>query len=226
MLDLNLASLLFMVGFIGSGHCLAMCGGLSAALGMNTGGSKARRLWLLLLTQLGRIVSYGVIGAVFGGSLALVQELLQVKELLMSVRILANLMLIGMGLYIAGWWFGLKRLERLALPIWRKIQPIQTQFIPMTRSYDAIVVGLCWGWLPCGLVYSALVTSVSSNSYSSAAVSMMAFGLGTLPAVWLIGSASSRLQQLINYPPIRVLMALVLISYGIKQLIQIMNMIF
>lgn len=215
-----------MVGLMGSGHCLAMCGGLAAALGLGVRGSQSQKLSLLLVAQFGRIASYGLIGSLFGGSLALMQGLFDIKLFLLTLRLLANLMLIAMGLYIAGWWFGLKRIESLALPLWRKLQPIQKRFLPMHSARDAFMVGVFWGWLPCGLVYSALVTSVSSGAHLFSGLAMASFGLGTLPSVWLMGTAGSWLRQGINHRIVRIVMALLLISYGINQLIQMMKMIF
>lgn len=215
-----------MVGLMGSGHCFAMCGGLASALGYSSGGSRLQQMGLLFIAQLGRLTSYAVIGALFGGSIALVQGLFEVKSLLMVLQALANFMLIAMGLYIAGWWFGLKRVEAITLPLWRKLQPIQQKFMPLKTSSDAFMVGVFWGWLPCGLVYSALVTSVSGSADYSAAIGMFAFGLGTLPSVWLVSTAGAGLKRLLNNHTARILMGIVLISYGIKQLIQIIKMIF
>lgn len=225
-MNTDLIGLLFLVGLMGSGHCLAMCGGLSSALGLSTKGSQQKLLFLLFIAQLARLTSYGFIGALFGSSIELTQDLFALKNQLIWLRLFANFMLIGMGLYIAGWWFGLKRLEALAAPIWRKIQPIQGRFLPMQTPLDALVIGFCWGWLPCGLVYSALVTSVSSANPLQAALGMMAFGLGTLPSVWLAGSAGSWLRESLQNRVFKITTGLLLITYGLNQLIQILKIIF
>ena len=225
-MDYPLIGLLFTVGLMGSGHCLVMCGGLAAALGLNTGGDPSQKIWLMFLVQLARLFSYGVIGLLFGSSFALLQVFFDMKSTLLVLRLVSYLMLMAMGLYIGGWWFGLKRLEKLSLPIWRKIQPIQQKFVPIRRYRDALVVGLCWGWLPCGLVYSALVTAVSAGQPIAASLAMMAFGLGTLPSVFLIGSASSRLGIWLKFTVVKTTAALALLSYGGYQFVLTADIIF
>ncbi|MCM2681192.1 sulfite exporter TauE/SafE family protein [Echinimonas agarilytica] len=226
MNDLPLPLLMFVIGLLGSGHCLAMCGGLASAFGMNTQGSKAKRSWLILVAQLGRIVGYGCIGLLFGGSLAFAQSFLDTKSSLIVLRFFASFMLLAMGLYVGGWWFGLKKVERLAVPLWRRLKPIQQRFIPFQNAYQALIVGFIWGWLPCGLVYSALITSATAADPWLSAMSMMAFGAGTIPAVWGIGIAGASIHSLLRHAVFRMLSGCLLVIYALYQILTMSLSIF
>lgn len=221
MSDWPFITSLFIIGLLGSGHCIGMCGGLSVAFSLGSDGNQTKRSLLLLAAQAGRLLSYGIIGALFGWSLSLLQLLFDAKIVLGALRIFANIMLILMGLYVARWWFGLAKLERLAMPLWQKIKRLQQKFLPIKSVSSAFVVGLCWGWLPCGLVYSALATSVSQANPVAAALAMMAFGLGTLPAVWFVGTSASAFSKLFNQKLFRSLAGVMLIIFASNQLLQL-----
>ncbi|MBW8191515.1 sulfite exporter TauE/SafE family protein [Neiella marina] len=221
MIDWTFVSSLFVIGLLGSGHCIGMCGGLSVAFNLGSQGSQTQRLVLLFVAQMGRLTSYAFIGALFGWSLSLLQHFFDAKVMLMSLRVFANVMLILMGLYVARWWFGLAKLEALAKPIWQRIKPQQQRFLPIKNAKGAFVVGLCWGWLPCGLVYSALATSVSQANAANAAMAMLMFGLGTLPSVWLTGAGASIFKKLLNQQIFRTVAGLMLIIFASNQLFQL-----
>lgn len=174
---------LFLVGLLGGTHCVGMCGGIVGALSM--GG--APRLSLHLAYNAGRITSYavagGLVGALGGASLALAGQL----PLRIALYLLANLMLIALGLYLMGLTRALAFSERLGQNLWRRIQPSTRRFLPAHSITQAFPLGLLWGWLPCGLVYSALATALTAGSASKGALLMLAFGLGTLPNLLLAG---------------------------------------
>lgn len=174
-------------GIFGSAHCLGMCGGIIAATEANIQRGTDKHHWFsrILTYNFGRITSYTLLGFIAGlTGLALGTWYI---DLILPMRILAGLMLISMGCYIAGWWFGLKVLEQLGS---RLFKPLQHKFSRAlaTQTYQGrFVAGLLWGYLPCGLVYSALSLALAkANPFESAAL-MLAFGLGTIPAVFLGG---------------------------------------
>ncbi len=88
--------------------------------------------------------------------------------------------------------------------------------LPLDSGAKAFGYGLCWGYLPCGLVYSALAWSLASGSAAQGALWMLAFGLGTLPALLLAGQAAGTLQQLKNKAVVRYGVALLLTAYGLQ----------
>jgi sulfite exporter TauE/SafE len=203
-LELGAALLL---GLFGSSHCLAMCGGFSAALGMGTDATS--RFRLVLLFQIGRIAGYTLLGAGLGsllGSIDLFPGLL---------RIFSGLLLVSMGLYLANWWKGLMWLERLGQVLWRRIQPLSQRLLPLRRKRDAILVGLYWGFLPCGLIYTALAWSATSAGAIDSALLMFCFGLGTVPVMFATGLAGEQLAAALRRRDLRSLMAAVLIGFGV-----------
>ncbi len=207
MTDVNLVAAL-LLGFLGSSHCLVMCGGIGAALGAASSGS--RRAPIVLLFQLGRIGSYTLLGAGLGAALGLVDGALVLPVL----SVLSGLLLMAMGLYLANWWLGLQWLERRGSAIWRLIEPLSRRLLPIQRARDAVLVGACWGFLPCGLIYSALAWSATAASAPHSAMLMFCFGVGTLPAMLATGLAGQRISGLLKMKTLRRLSAIVLIAMG------------
>ncbi|MDX9707399.1 MAG: sulfite exporter TauE/SafE family protein [Azospira sp.] len=206
---------LFLVGLLGGTHCVGMCGGIVGALSM--GGPP--RLSLHLAYNLGRIVSYGVAGALAGalGGLSLV--LSDQLPLRLALAVLANLMLVALGLYLAGVTRALAFVERLGQNLWRRVQPLTRRFLPATTPAHAFPLGLLWGWLPCGLVYSALATALTAGSPSRGALLMLAFGAGTLPNLLLAGFLLARLRAFVQRPLLRATAGLLVAGFGIWGLI-------
>jgi sulfite exporter TauE/SafE len=200
------------IGLMGSTHCIAMCGGIAATL--NMGVHEPSRRWPRLLGfHAGRLLSYTAIGLLLGGLLASATEHLAMLTLLL--RVIAGLLLIAMGLYIANWWHGLTRLEQFGAPLWARLQPLVKQLLPVTSVGRALALGSLWGWLPCGLVYSTLSWAVSADHAVNAAARMFFFGLGTLPAMLTLSLASDRSMRWMRQSGTRRLAGLLLILYGV-----------
>ena len=186
----------FLLGLFGGLHCIGMCGGIVSALaGTGTdAGSGSRKLEAQLLYSAGRISSYALAGAAAGG-LGLSLLALLGADASRALRILAGAFLVAAGLYLAGWWFGLARLERLGAHAWRHIAPLSGRLQPLDRAWKRFAAGAVWGWLPCGLVYAALAGASASGGAAEGAAMMTAFGIGTLPALLAAGTASQALQS-------------------------------
>ncbi len=180
-----------MVGFLGGVHCLGMCGGVVGALTFSLEPKAQASWWRMLSFQLayniGRISSYVIIGALFGflgsalGSLATFLPAQQV------LQVIAGLFMIALGLYLGGWWFGLVAIEKVGSSVWQRLSPYAAKFTPVKYIHQAWLYGLVWGWLPCGLVYSMLIMALSAGSALQGGLVMLAFGLGTLPNLLLMG---------------------------------------
>ncbi|EKE86998.1 sulfite exporter TauE/SafE family protein [Idiomarina xiamenensis] len=202
-----------LMGLAGAGHCMAMCGGISAAIGLQ------QRPALLLCYNLGRITTYTLIGALVGAAVLLAAQ--GSIAVLQGLRVLAALFLLALGLYFGGWWFGLNRLERLAQPLWRRIQPLAVRLRGQHGYLGSFAAGMVWGWLPCGLVYSALSWAALSGSAAGGALYMALFGLGTLPAMFIFALFSRTLQVIVSSTGFRKAMGVLLIAYGAWQLLQL-----
>ncbi len=200
------------LGLLGGGHCLGMCGGLMGALTLAIPPEqRARRLRLLLAYNLGRILSYAAAGLLIG----LAGWAVASSPAAMLLRVLAGLLLIAMGLYLAGWWSGLTRIEAVGRHLWRHLQPVASRLMPVSSLPRALLLGAVWGWLPCGLVYSTLLWASSQGSPGESALLMLAFGLGTWPVLLATGMAAERLTALLRRRGVRVAGGLMVILFGI-----------
>jgi sulfite exporter TauE/SafE len=172
----------FLAGLLGGGHCAAMCGGIVGALASR----RSARVPLQLAYNAGRIGTYCVAGSLAGaiGGVVLLRDVLPVQ---LALYVLANLLLLSVGLYIAGWPTLVRRLEIPGQWIWRRISPLTGRFLPADTLPRALALGSIWGWLPCGLTYSVLAIALVSGSGMRGASLMLAFGLGTLPNLLAAG---------------------------------------
>lgn len=209
----------FAVGVLGGVHCLGMCGGIVGAISLSHAGSESPAWPRLLAYNLGRMSSYVVAGALAGllGA-ALLGAMPQGQRLL---ELLAAVFLILLGLYLAGWWPILARLEQVGGRVWKRIEPLGRRFIPVRHAGQAFVVGAIWGWLPCGLVYSVIVWALSAGSAADGALLMGAFALGTLPNLMLMGLFAARLARFVRHELVRQGAGGLLIAYGLWRIFTI-----
>ena len=212
----------FLIGLLGSAHCIGMCGGIMNALSFAVPAEQlqvnqlrqVRRVApILLLYNLGRIFSYSVAGAIVGGLGWWLQT--TGNQMGPVLRIFAGLMMIAMGLYLASWWRGLVYLEKLGGHLWKYLQPIGNRLMPVTKPWQALLLGTLWGWLPCGLVYSTLTLSVSAGNWQQSSLIMLSFGLGTLPVMLLTGAFSHQVKVCIQNSAVRNIAALLVIGFGV-----------
>jgi len=207
----------FVVGLLGGVHCAGMCGGIVGALSF---GSDVDRRWPILLSyNAGRIASYTVAGAIMGALGFFFSGLLPVQMAQQLLLTVAAVFLILMGLYLAGWSRLLSRVERAGGVLWRRIEPLGRRFLPVRSVGQGLVLGALWGWLPCGLVYSALVWTVSSGGAPQGALLMLAFGLGTLPNLLLMGVAAQQLNRWLRKPAVRWTAGALVMGFGLVLLV-------
>ncbi len=201
---------LFVVGLLGGVHCIGMCGGMVGALSLGQSG----RLSLQLAYNAGRIFSYCVAGALAGwvGEGVAVAAQWPGRLLLFVV---ANLMLIAMGAYLLGAVRPLALLEALGGRFWRRLQPLTRRYLPVRNWRQALPLGALWGWLPCGLVYSALTTAMASGSPAKGTLTMLAFGLGTLPNLLLAGVLLTTMQAVVRQRWLRGLAGVLVLAFGL-----------
>ena len=212
MSEINLISA-FVVGLLGGVHCAGMCGGIVGALSFGT--REGRSFPILLGYNLGRISSYTLAGALMGALGFYFSGLLPVQTAQRVLLSFAGVFLVLMGFYLAGWWNALSGVERLGGMLWRRIEPLGRGLLPVRSVWQAVLLGLLWGWLPCGLVYSALVWTVSSGGTLEGAMLMLAFGLGTLPNLLLMGVAAAQLNRWARKPMVRALAGALVILFGV-----------
>ncbi|ARU32396.1 hypothetical protein CAP31_12345 [Sulfuriferula sp. AH1] len=213
MPELSILSV-FLVGLLGGVHCVGMCGGIVTALSFATPNAKPS-LPMLLGYNGGRLLSYALAGAIagaVGASTLLLNGFLPVSR---GLYVFANVMLILLGLYLAGLSRAVLVLENLGGGIWKRLQPLMKRFMPVRNPVQALLVGMVWGWLPCGLVYSVLISALATGSAGHGALLMLAFGLGTLPNLLAMGLLAQRLQHLTRQPSVRLVAGLLVASFGV-----------
>lgn len=218
----------FLIGLLGGVHCVGMCGGIVSALtlGVNTQGKEGAtsRLFPFLLSyNLARILSYVVAGFIFGGLGAWLTSLVFFNQAQMVLKIFAGLFLIALGFYLANWWRGLSYIERIGNLSWKYIEPTARRFIPIKNIPQALSAGFVWGWLPCGLVYSVLIWSLSSGSAVNGGLLMLSFGLGTLPNLLVIGLFAATLRRFMQRQSVRITAGIIIIFFGIYQLYSVVG---
>jgi uncharacterized protein len=207
MIDSVQASSAFLLGLSGAGHCLGMCGGIAAAL--NLGGARSHAITLAYHS--GRIASYTLLGALLG----LAAGTIDISAWTIGLRYLAGLLLIGMGLYIANWWRGMAILEKVGAKLWQPVQRLSSNWLPVRRWPQGFALGLCWGLMPCGLIYSSLAWAATAQNATTSALMMLLFGLGTLPAMLSTSLGAARLQQFLRLRGLKVAIAILLIASGV-----------
>lgn len=211
---------LFLVGLLGGGHCVGMCGGIVAALAAQGSGPSWR---LHAAYNAGRIFSYSLAGALAGGIGSLGLALGPAVSAQLILYVLANLMLVALGFYLVGFTRSLAAVERIGQRLWRRVQPLTARFLPVRGVAQALPLGMIWGWLPCGLVYSALAIAMASGSAARGALVMLAFGLGTLPNLLLAGLLLARFRRFAQARAVRWVAGLIVLAFGLLGLVRAVN---
>ncbi|TSA20494.1 MAG: sulfite exporter TauE/SafE family protein [Betaproteobacteria bacterium] len=209
-----------LAGLMGGVHCVGMCGGIVAATAMQ---GQRPSIRLLAGYNLGRIASYTAAGALAGlvGSAAfLAEDILPVQRIL---YVLAQVMLILVGLYLAGLNRSVVLIERAGARLWRTVQPWLGRVLPVQTPTQAVLAGALWGWLPCGLVYSVLISALASGSVASGALILLAFGLGTLPNLLAMGWAAGRMRQFFAHAQVRLVAGLSVAAFGVWGLLPLLR---
>jgi sulfite exporter TauE/SafE len=187
----------FVAGFLGSAHCVGMCGGISGLFAVNASVASLRSQFPKAVAyNLGRILSYAILGAL----VALLGKTTVglIPKITAPVRLASGTLIILVGLQLAFGWRILAPLESAGAKLWRRIAPAAKGLVPVESTAQALGLGIIWGWLPCGLVYSVLLLAATTTETISGAMVMVAFGLGTMPAMLATGMSASKLAQFMS----------------------------
>lgn len=203
---------------------MGMCGGIASMLSI-TSNNSSHRITTPLFYNLGRLLSYSLIGGLIGGTVSTLSNLTDINQALIWLRLIASLFMILLAFYIGRWWHGLLVIEKLGQRLWKVISPAGKSLLPLKSSVHALPFGFIWGWLPCGLVYSTLTWSAVSGSSVNGALIMLAFGLGTLPAMLLVGISASYLKKIQQSQLFRHVGALLILAYGLYTAFKTINML-
>jgi hypothetical protein len=218
----------FLVGLLGSVHCAGMCGGIVGALSLaplrvrpgaavivlrsaGTAVPAARTL----AYNAGRIASYAAAGALAGGLAGGAARWTALPLLQGAAYVAANLLLVALGLYLMDVWRGVARIEAAGGRLWRHVGPLLRRVGPPDTGGRMFLAGALWGWLPCAMVYSVLVSAMLSGSAGRGAAVMLAFGLGTLPMMMALGLAGARLRGWLQLKAVRLACGAAVLGFGL-----------
>ncbi len=211
---LPLLSAALLAGLVGSAHCLGMCAGISGLFAINAEVASMRAsIPTALVYNAGRVITYAVLGVIVAAFGSVVVK--ASPNLAIGVRMLSGIIIILVGLKVA---FDLRLLnfvERMGGTLWARIAPAATKLVPVTSLPKALGLGLVWGWLPCGLVYSVLLIAATSASPMGGAATMVAFGLGTMPAMVLSGLGAARLSAIMQRRGTRIGLGFLIVAMGL-----------
>lgn len=209
-----------LIGWLGGVHCLGMCGGIVSALALSA--PETGRAKILLAYNLGRCLTYVALGFVAGALGFLGTRTLGIAPDLLYA--LANLLLVAMGLYLLGFPWLVRPLEQAGHNLWRRVEPVSRRLFPVNTMSRALAVGLLWGFLPCGLVYSALATAFALGSAVQGSLWMGAFALGTLPNLLMAGWVGAQTLHQLRNSAWRWLGGLLVTGWGIYGLVRLWMM--
>lgn len=201
-----------LAGFLGSAHCLAMCAGISGMVAVGAGAhALSTQLPLAIAYNAGRIFSYALLGAAVAalGEAAVAA----VPRLAGPVRLVSGLLIALVGLQVAFRWRLLAPLENAGAKLWQRIVPLARRLLPASTAPRAFGLGLLWGFLPCGLVYSALLIAAATANVAAGTATMLAFGLGTSPAMIATGIGALTLSRIVGKA--RVTAGLLIVALGL-----------
>ena len=187
----------FITGLLGSAHCFGMCGGISGLFAVSVNVTSMRtQVPKAFAYNVGRVVSYAILGV----AVAVVGQTLVagIPDIAAPVRFASGILIILVGLQLAFGWRILAPLESAGAKIWKRIAPAAKGLVPVESLAQALGLGLIWGWLPCGLVYSVLLLAATTAEPASGGLVMVAFGLGTMPAMIATGISASKLAQFMS----------------------------
>lgn len=209
----------FLVGLLGSVHCIGMCGGIVGSLTMGVSAevrhSTLRLIPYLFMYNFGRILSYMLVGLLAGFLGQQLAHVLPLENPRMVAMWVSSIFMVILGLYIGGWWRILTVLERIGSQLWRYIEPLGRGFLPVKTPFHALGLGMIWGWLPCGLVYSVVAFAVTTGDAVQGSLLMLAFGVGTLPMMLALGATANWLVRITRHLVVQRIIGALLIVFGL-----------
>ena len=210
----------FNLGLFSTLHCVAMCGGVISTM-MLAGSdekktSNSNKFNISFAYNLGRIVSYSMAGLISGFVGEKIINISSSINLHFILQLIATTVLIGIALNMLAILPFNKLLESLGMKLWKYLQPLGKYLLPINTLSRALFFGMLWGWLPCGMVYAALLLSLSVASPMESMLLMFVFGLGTFPGMVSAGYFSGKLAELQTKKSLRVITAAILMLIAIS----------
>jgi sulfite exporter TauE/SafE len=206
----------FLAGLFGSGHCFGMCGPVVILLeNPQSGADKFQGALRRVIYNVGRLLFYMLLGAVAGALGLVLTKIAGVSAGLSLLRILAAILVIALGLNLLFDLRVLSYLEKGGAVVWSRMSPLARHVLPISTPGRALGAGFIWGALPCGLVYSSVAIAATSGGAASGMLVMLAFWLGTMPALLLAGASAKKLGEWTKRPLLRRFTGVMLVGIGV-----------
>jgi len=212
----------FLIGLVSTLHCIGMCGGIMGALSLSlpeqVRARKSRLVIFVSLINIGRILSYAIAGMLAGAFGVELLKALGLENGHEILRYAGVIFMAAIGFYLAGWFPQLVLVEHIGKPVWSRLEPMARKMMPINSPIRALLYGMAWGWLPCGLVYVVLLMTVTSGSALHGSMMMLAFGLGTLPTILSVGIMATWVRRFASSQSTRQLIGIIIIIMAIASL--------
>jgi hypothetical protein len=199
------------MGLFGGVHCVAMCGGVVGVLCS----AAPRQHRYPIAYNAGRLGAYVTLGAMFAALGSGAVGAFPLEAIRFTLRAFAAVLMLGIGLHLAGLPSIVKPVESIGAPVWRRVEPLAKRFLPLRSPFHALVVGSLWGLMPCGLLYAALALATTADSALEGAMTMGAFGLGTLPVMLSLGAVATRIKKWLARLWVRRFAGAVVLAFGL-----------
>lgn len=202
-------------GLLGGVHCAAMCGGIATGFSAM---SQRNGWWPALQVNLGRVGGYVLAGALVGGLGGGLLQVFRFQALAVGLRMAVGAVLVLVALRLLDRRGRFNFLGRAGARFWRLLQPLQSRLLPADRGWRRFALGMLWGWLPCGVSMSLLTAAWLTASARDGALTMLAFGLGTLPMMVPLTWSGARMGRWLQRPGLRTAAAMVVLLAGLLTL--------
>ncbi len=214
-IDLLVLGAALLTGLLGGAHCVAMCGGIATGFSTHSRGG-----WAAMQPNLGRVLGYMLAGAIVGGLGGGLLSLARLPWLPVVMRAAVGVVLVLAGLRM------LDRKGRIPRffggpgnQLWQALRPLQQRLLPANTASKRIALGMLWGWMPCGLSTTLLAAAWLSASPVHGALTMAAFGVGTLPVMVALTWAGQRIGHRLQHGSLRIGAGVLVIAAGLLTLV-------
>jgi uncharacterized protein len=212
----------FLLGLFSTLHCVGMCGGIIGALSLSLPAeirnNKPKLFTFVLSYNIGRILSYSIAGLIAGAIGGSVLQSAGFDQAHTTLRNIGVFMMVAIGLYLTGWLPQLASIEKIGIPVWKRLEPVSRKLLPVASIPKALTYGLIWGWLPCGMVYFVLIWALTTGDALHGASIMLAFGAGTLPTLIAAGFMTSWITRFAHLTRARQIAGLLIVIAAIGSL--------
>ncbi|TAK37682.1 MAG: sulfite exporter TauE/SafE family protein [Lysobacteraceae bacterium] len=213
LLTLGAAAL---TGLLGGAHCAAMCGGIATGFSALSGRGG---WWRALQPNLGRVLGYVLAGAIVGGIGHGLLDIARMQSLAIAMRAAVGVVLVVAALRLLGVGRALGFSAMPGARLWSWLRPLQRRvLLSADGPGKRIALGMLWGWMPCGLSTTMLAAAWLQANAMNGALTMAAFGLGTLPLMLPLTWSGARLGQKLLRGRWRIAAALLVLLAGVVTL--------